>query len=79
MDVVLFDRVRWLWGLTCDLWAENAENKNRQRQRQLNQSFGPSWYTPSLGRAVGLAWLIFRGLKATAPSGFALRDEGVWS
>jgi hypothetical protein len=23
----LFEGVGWFWGLTCDLWAENAKNK----------------------------------------------------
>jgi hypothetical protein len=28
LDFLLFEGVRWFWGLTCDFWAENAEKIN---------------------------------------------------
>ena len=36
VDVVAFQRVRWIWDLTCDFWAENAKNKcKRNKQKRL--------------------------------------------
>jgi len=33
-DLVFFVVFRWFGGLTCDFWAENVKNKNKQPQRQ---------------------------------------------
>jgi hypothetical protein len=37
LDLLLFVRVRWFLGLTCDFWAKNAKNKLGVKQRQWNQ------------------------------------------
>jgi hypothetical protein len=36
VDLVLFERFRWFWGLTCDFWAENAEENNRNSKGNEN-------------------------------------------
>jgi hypothetical protein len=39
LDLVLFDGVRWFWGLTCDFWAENAKIKIRARVKVIDSYF----------------------------------------
>jgi hypothetical protein len=42
LDLLLFVWFRWFWDLTCDFWAENAKNKYKTKQRQL-QERGSGW------------------------------------
>jgi hypothetical protein len=67
MDVVGREWVRWFWGLTCDFWAKNAKNKNRQRQKAVKSVASPFGLRSGLrqsGRAFGLA---FYGTRKRMP------------
>jgi hypothetical protein len=36
-DVVVVEGVEWIWGLTCDFWAEKWEKKILGRQPSQNK------------------------------------------
>jgi hypothetical protein len=41
LDVVLFQWVRWFWGLTCDFWAENVRKKIKARAKAIKSVVYP--------------------------------------
>ena len=62
--MLLIDKwVRWFWGLTCDFWAENAENKckgNKQKQIPPGDDNKKGSGTESVA-SLGLAGLLGAG------------------
>jgi hypothetical protein len=75
---LLFERVRWFWGLTCDFWAENAEKnckgKNNGKNKGNIQSLRPLGFAPAFGRAVAIG-LILRRFSPWTVLGLVLSPE----
>src|ERR1700756_2143187 len=69
---ILFEGVRWFWGLTCDFWAENAERNFEGQKTEAKaidlvaSPFGLRSCLRQSGRAASL--LAGRGAESPALS-----------
>ena len=41
LNLVSFVWLRWFWGLTCDFWAENAENNSEAKTTAIESVASP--------------------------------------